>query len=361
MINIIEALQKLRKYSLNLQPPSLEERSACLEKLRAALLKTNLSDWEKTFPETSSKASHEAYPVGVVALISPRIFPIRTTLERWVPSFLAGNATLIKMSSKVPQAKALLEKLFQDCAVPLDSTVIIDEPREAMGDMLTTHPGIRALSFVGSQKTGEEILAKVLGSKKLQMWLGGFTTNLVTDLQGLESALASLKYQLENDLWKTPLYPQRWIVLDSIEKESEAGLNEIFRSRAIGAEVKSFFSQAESEEAKIREGWLHHLPLCSLIQQSEVRLPTVTLNSVKYPFDMQKWVNHSATGYAVQLWGDPHKNQKLASKFEVGVVTLNQSMNHKDSILFGVKQSVYGTTDLNPDGLFFSEQRSVRN
>lgn len=360
MIHIIEALQRLRKYSLNLQPPSFQDRLQHVQSLKEALSALPVSSWERSLPPHSLNHSSEAFPVGVVVLISPQVFPLRATLERWIPSYLAGNATLVKVSSKTPKAAQDLQQLFKQAGIPEDSTIVIQDSREILGDLLLSHPGIRALSFVGSHKVGEEMVPRISVGKKYQMWLGGYTTNLITDSDGLRLALIDLRHQLDEGLWNTPLYPQRWIVIDAIEKETEVALEEIFGSRSVSADTQTFFDQAVSEEGKQRKGWIHHLPLCSLVHQSEVRLPTVTLNSVKYPFDMQKWVNHSSTGYAVQLWGDLGKNQKLVGKFEVGAVTLNTSVNHKDSILIGAKQSILGVTDLKSDGLFFSEHRSVR-
>ncbi len=380
MIQLVQGIQKLRKFTLNLQPPSLQERQEIVEKLlvlmseanteipmrlsqETGLTKQATQQWEidglVELARKTSLPSAENYPVGVVALISPKIFPIRTTLERWIPSFLAGNATLIKMSSKTPVAAEILGNWMRQAGVPEESYQILNSGRAELGDFLTSHPAIRAFSFVGSQGIGESLVAKGLWGRRTQMWLGGFTTNLILDSEGLSAAIDSLTQQLKENIWQTPLFPQRWIVLDSIEVEAAAALDKALPT-IVQPEISEFFIHAESEEGKPRQGWLHHLPLCSVIQQSEVRLPTVSLNAVRYPFDMQKWVNHANTAYAVQIWGTADKAAKITSKFEVGRITINQPLNFRDSILFGAKQSIFGTVDLNPGGLFFSECRSVK-
>lgn len=383
MIELVQALQKLRKFTLNLQPPTLAERESIVGQLLALIMAIKPEELQKLATEGGlgiestrrweiegaidlglklpKLSSEETYPVGVVVLLSPQIFPLRTTLERWMPSFLAGNATLIKMSSKTLFAAELLKRWFEQAGVPADSFHIVTNSREDLGDFLTSHPAIRAFSFAGSYAVGEQIAAKGLWGRRPQFWMGGFTTNLILDSAGLASAARDLEVQLKEQLWKTPMYPQRWIVLDPIEDEAAATLDKIFAGRDLIEDQKQLLKTAEDEEGKIRSNWIHHLPLCSTLHQTELRVPTLSLNSVRYPFDMQKWVHHANTAYAIQVWGEAEKAKKLIPKLEAGRITLNASLNHKDSIFFGAKQSIFGINDLNPGGLFFSEHRSVKD
>lgn len=378
MIKLVEALQKLRKYNLRPQPLTLAERESLVGKLLAQISATSNETLDQLSLESGldskalrkwelegvvdlglklSRGTLENYPTGLVAIVSPKVFPLRTTLERFLPSFLAGNATLIKMSSQSKVAAQVLQDWLEKAGFPEDSFSLLTLPRQELGDFLITHPAIRGLSFVGSQSAGEKLASQGFWGKKVQMWLGGFTTNLVLDSQGLEKAKSEMLIQLQEGLWQTPLYPQRWIVLEAIEKEAETSFEETFRDQKPPFDFLEF---AAREEGKVRGAWIHHLPLCSVIQQSEVRWPTATLNSVRYPFDFQKWVNHANSAFAVQIWGEVEKAEKLISKLEVGRMTINHSLNPKDSLLFGAKQSIFGTVDLNPGGLFFSESRSVR-
>lgn len=383
MIELIQKLQTLRKFSLS--PAGLIDRAEIVKNLiveLTAVLDSGLhhqmaeeqkvsegliEDWEikgsieiakKHLQAFQDRPHPEVFPSGLLVLMTQQTFPLRMTLERWVPAFLAGNVCLIQWPENQTLGRLNLESLLLKAGTPADSFQIVEQELKALAPFLFEHPSIMGVSIVGGLNLPEVLPLPRWERRKFQMWLGGFTTNLILDEPGLNQAANQLKLDLESGLFRTPYFPQRWLTLDSLEKQTEIKLNELLPQPREGTEP--FLQQAQSEEGKISKGWVKHLPLCSVIHQSEVRLPTVTLNSVKYPFDMQKWVNHSAIGFAVQIWGDETKALKLVEKLEVGKVLMNQGHKFYDTALLGAKGCVYGTADLRFDGLFFSEPRHVK-
>jgi len=103
-----------------------------------------------------------------------------------------------------------------------------------------------------------------------------------------------------------------------------------------------------------------HLTQCSEDHQAEALGTTVLLLSIKYPFDIAKWVNNASTGFAVRINGSPERIEKLVGKLDVGLILGNQDFDPRQPLLFGCKESVVGAVDLNPWGAFLSQRRSVR-
>lgn len=384
MIELIQKIQSLRKFSLN--PAGSFDRSEIIKNLigelttfldsglhhqmagEQKLSEGLIEDWEikgsiqiaKNHLEAyQNRIQSEVFPTGLLALMTQQAFPLRMTLERWIPAFLAGNVCLIQWPSNQPLGRLNLESLLLKAGTPAESFQIVEQNLTDLAPFLFEHPSIMGVSIVSGLNLPEVLPLPRWERRKFQMWLGGFTTNLILDEAGLNQAVSQLKLDLKSGLYRTPYFPQRWLTLDSLEKQTESKLNAVLPAPEEG--TQAFLNQAQSEEGKISHGWIKHLPLCSVIHQSEVRLPTVTLNSVKYPFDMQKWVNHSAIGFAVQIWGDETKVSKLIEKLEVGKVLINCGHRFYDTALLGAKGCIYGTPDLRFDGLFFSEPRHVKS
>lgn len=57
-------------------------------------------------------------PIGVIFGIAPWNFPLNQVLRAAIPNILAGNTTVYKHASNVPQCGARIEKLFLDAGFP---------------------------------------------------------------------------------------------------------------------------------------------------------------------------------------------------------------------------------------------------
>ena len=88
-------------------------------------------------------------PLGVVAVISPFNFPVMVPLW-FVPVAIAcGNAVVLKPSEKDPSAALLLAEWFAEAGLPDGVLNVVNGDKEAV-DALLDHPGVKAVSFVGS-------------------------------------------------------------------------------------------------------------------------------------------------------------------------------------------------------------------
>lgn len=117
-------------------------------------------------------------PLGVVAVISPFNFPAMVPLW-FVPIAVAcGNAVVVKPSEKDPSAAVLLAQWFTEAGLPPGVCNVVHGDREAV-DALLDHPGVRAVSFVGSTPVARHVYQRGTAAGKRVQALGGAKNHMV--------------------------------------------------------------------------------------------------------------------------------------------------------------------------------------
>ncbi|MCC7145049.1 MAG: CoA-acylating methylmalonate-semialdehyde dehydrogenase [Phycisphaeraceae bacterium] len=101
-------------------------------------------------------------PIGVCAGITPYNFPAMVPMWMFPIAIACGNTFILKPSEKVPLTANRLAELFLAAGFPEGVLNVVHGGR-AVVDALCTHPGIVALSFVGSTKIAEHVY--VLGTQ----------------------------------------------------------------------------------------------------------------------------------------------------------------------------------------------------
>src|ERR1044072_88138 len=98
----------------------------------------------------------EHVPVGVVASIVPFNFP--TMVPNWtIPNAVAlGNCMIIKPSEKVPLSIGRIAMLLKEAGLP-DGVFNIVHGEKEVSEAICDHPGIEAVTFVGSTPVAKEV------------------------------------------------------------------------------------------------------------------------------------------------------------------------------------------------------------
>jgi malonate-semialdehyde dehydrogenase (acetylating) / methylmalonate-semialdehyde dehydrogenase len=111
-------------------------------------------------------------PLGVVAAITPFNFP--GMIPFWfLPYALAtGNCFLLKPSERVPMTSWKLFQLLETAGFPPGVAQLVNGGRETVNAILD-HPGIRAISFVGSTATARYIYSRASAAGKRAQCQGG--------------------------------------------------------------------------------------------------------------------------------------------------------------------------------------------
>ena len=120
----------------------------------------------------------EHVPLGVVASIVPFNFP--AMVPNWtIPNALAlGNCMIIKPSEKVPLSLTIIANLLKEAGLPDGVFNIVNGDSEIV-QAICDHPGIEAVSFVGSTKVAKLVYQRSTQNLKRCLALGGAKNHLL--------------------------------------------------------------------------------------------------------------------------------------------------------------------------------------
>ena len=130
----------------------------------------------ETYPSHSAKTLLYAIrePIGTIAAITPWNFPIAIPAWKIAPALAYGNTVVWKPAEIVPLTAMHLVQALVDAGLPPGVINLVLGRGSEVGDTLTTHSGVDAITFTGSNKVGRAIQAKAVAlGKKVQLELGG--------------------------------------------------------------------------------------------------------------------------------------------------------------------------------------------
>jgi malonate-semialdehyde dehydrogenase (acetylating)/methylmalonate-semialdehyde dehydrogenase len=152
-----------------------------------------------TLPNIAAGVDAETnrHPVGVCVGITPYNFPCMVPLWMFPVAIACGNAFVLKPSEKVPLSAVRLGELLAEAGLPDGVFNIVHGDRECV-DVLLTHPGVAAISFVGSTAIAKHIYETGTRSGKRVQAAGGAKNHLIimpdADLDQSVKALAASAY-----------------------------------------------------------------------------------------------------------------------------------------------------------------------
>jgi malonate-semialdehyde dehydrogenase (acetylating)/methylmalonate-semialdehyde dehydrogenase len=111
-------------------------------------------------------------PVGVVAIITPFNFPGMIPLWFLPYAIACGNCAIVKPSEKTPVTMARVFELLEAIKLPAGVVNLLHGGRESV-DALLDHPGVRAVSFVGSSAVARHVYSRAAASGKRVQCQGG--------------------------------------------------------------------------------------------------------------------------------------------------------------------------------------------
>jgi len=111
-------------------------------------------------------------PLGVVAAITPFNFPAMVPLWFLPFAVATGNTIVVKPSEQVPLSARLLFRLLERCDMPPGVVNLVNGGRDVV-EGICDHPGIRAVSFVGSTPVARTVYQRGTHAGKRVQALGG--------------------------------------------------------------------------------------------------------------------------------------------------------------------------------------------
>lgn len=136
--------------------------------------------WDQGVLEVSTgvNCQYERYPLGVVLSIVPFNFPAMVPLWTIPIAIGCGNSFILKPSELVPLTAVRMAELLTAAGLPPGVFNIVHGTRETT-EYLIEHPGIAALSFVGSTKVARLVYERASKLGKRALALGGAKNHLV--------------------------------------------------------------------------------------------------------------------------------------------------------------------------------------
>ena len=140
----------------------------------AHLLKGDFSEQVSTGVDTYTIRQ----PLGVVAGITPFNFPAMVPMWMYPIAIACGNTFVLKPSEKDPSPSMLCAELLAEAGLPEGVFNVVHGDKEAV-DALLTHPGIAAISFVGSTPIARYIYETGTRNGKRVQALGGAKNHMI--------------------------------------------------------------------------------------------------------------------------------------------------------------------------------------
>lgn len=359
------------------------------------LIDSHIEEYKK---DISTELGKSPMPVGVVAIIASWNLSLKTVLARLVPALLAGNAVVVKVSSQSPATALVLGHMLEQAGAPAGLINILVSNDLDVQQTLVTHPGVKAVSVVGSLETSQSVLQNLnkLSSqnfKKLQIASGSKNSAVVLTEpndtvfneimnsfmlgQGQLAWNSSRLFILEKyeNEWSEKIqhYLQSLKASESIEDASvwtpclkKKSFDKFEEIKSQAFEDKGKLLQSTSElKAGLQSRYLSpvftkDMSRCSTLQQDQIHSPFFILSAVKYPFDVPKYSNVSYFGFASHLYGEAEKLKKVGDGLEVGAIFTNEFSANSARLWSGLKQSGYGLQDDRALGSFFSNTKNWR-
>ncbi|MFP5039358.1 CoA-acylating methylmalonate-semialdehyde dehydrogenase [Parasediminibacterium sp. JCM 36343] len=157
---------------------SVAEIEKCIELTEFATSLPQLVTGEVLEVSRGVECRTEHVPLGVVASIVPFNFP--SMVPNWtLPNAIAlGNCMIIKPSEKVPLSCGRIAELLKEAGLP-DGVFNIVHGDVEIVEAICDHPGIEAVSFVGSTKVAKIVYQRATHNYKRCLALGGAKNHLM--------------------------------------------------------------------------------------------------------------------------------------------------------------------------------------
>jgi malonate-semialdehyde dehydrogenase (acetylating)/methylmalonate-semialdehyde dehydrogenase len=118
-------------------------------------------------------------PVGVVAAITPFNFPAMIPLWFLPYAVAAGNAFILKPSEQDPLPAERIVELANGLGVVPQGLINLVHGAHVVVNALLDHPGVDAISFVGSARTARYVAERATAKGKRVQALGGAKNSMV--------------------------------------------------------------------------------------------------------------------------------------------------------------------------------------
>lgn len=174
-------------------------------------------------------------PIGVVGIITPWNFPIAIATWKSFPAIVAGNAVVWKPATETPIMAMKLAEIYEQAGLPKGLINVVFGSGSEIGDAMVHHPGIRVISFTGSNEVGRQIAADCGAQlKKVSLEMGGKNAVIVMDDADIELAVEGIIWSAFGTTGQRCTACSRVIVHEAVKEKLEQRLVEEAQKLTVG-------------------------------------------------------------------------------------------------------------------------------
>ncbi|MCY7377102.1 MAG: aldehyde dehydrogenase [Pyrinomonadaceae bacterium] len=338
-------------------------------------------------------------PLGVVGCISPWNLPLYLFTWKIAPALAAGCCVVAKPSEITPMTAYLLSKLCIEAGLPEGVLNIVHGLGAKAGSAIVAHKNVKAISFTGGTKTGQDI-ARIAAPmfKKLSLELGGKNPNIIfADCNYEEmlktTVLSSFSNQGQICLCGSRIFVERPLYerfkTDFVERVSQLKIGDPLESETnVGAvvskshleKVLSYVDLAREENGKIllggkiaklegrcKHGYfieptiIENLAFDCRTNQEEIFGAVVSIQPFDTETEVLRYANSTEYGLSATVWTENlSRAHRVAEKLESGIIWINCWLLRDLRTPFGgMKQSGVGREGGFEALKFFTEEKNV--
>ncbi|MGZ9108922.1 MAG: NAD-dependent succinate-semialdehyde dehydrogenase [Micavibrio sp.] len=319
-------------------------------------------------------------PIGVVGAITPWNFPSSMITRKLAPALAAGCTAVLKPAEDTPLSALALAVLAERAGIPAGVFNIVTgdlHAAPAIGEVLTTHPMVKKISFTGSTEVGKILMRQASTTvKKVSLELGGNAPFIVFESADLDKAVEGAIISKFRNAGQTCICANRIYVQDSVYESFAAKLVakvaalKIGPGDAEGVQIGPLINQGaiEKVQAHIADalekgavlsyggkpdetGPLFFTPTVltgmtpeMLVSAEETFGPVAGLFRFKSEADAIRLANDTKFGLASYFFtNELGQAFRVAEALEYGMVAVNESLLSYEGAPFGgVKESGIG-------------------
>lgn len=350
---------------------------------------TRKFEWERPVSVgagTTSLVRRE--PFGVVAGIVPWNVPLVVATWKTMPAIATGNSVVLKVDEKTPISELALAEILKEEGLPDGVFNVVTGDAEEVGNHLTSHPGVRKISYTGSTATGKTVMRNAASNVKgVTLELGGKGANVVLDDADVDKAVDGSLWAFLVNAGQACESGTRLLLADSIHDDFVARMVERLKTLRIGDatdpatdlgpvvtqrqrdRICNYLEIAQKEGATVAYGgelkgpqyehgfWVHPTVLTDVtndmtVATEEIFGPVVSVLKYSTVEDAIALANDTEYGLSAGVWSaDTDRALEVARRLEAGTVWINDWHVLSGQLPFGgVKQSGIGR-ELGPHAL----------
>lgn len=326
-------------------------------------------------------------PLGVVAAITPWNFPACQAAIKLAPALAAGNTVVLKPSELTSLSSLRLAELAMEAGLPGGTLNVVTGTGPVTGQELISHPGVRKISFTGSETVGRHLASEAGRSlKQVSLELGGKNPHIIFDDADIGKAATYAATTAYFYSGQVCFSGSRLLVQRSVLDEVLQVVEEQARSLVVGPglepsttmgplasaahleKVQGYLNTVDSSGGEVAFGggkptgmnggyFLEPSAVVGVddaapVVADEVFGPVLAIQAFDTEEELVARANTSAYGLTAGVWTNSAKRaHTVAQRMEAGTVWVNTFSDYNAAAPFGgFKNSGHGK-DCGPEGL----------